>query len=65
MQTFFFQPVAQTVVLWKSGKIVSAKGCLPIWVLIFGFPKWVSNNIQLGIILFQTQHLSQDLEDKI
>jgi hypothetical protein len=54
------QPVAQTVVLWKSGKIVCVRDCLPIWVLnlmaipiSFHFPKQVLNNTQLGIILFQ------------
>jgi hypothetical protein len=31
----------------------------PNWVLIFDFPKQVLNNTQLGIILFQTWHLSQ------
>ena len=27
---------------------------MPIWVLIFDFPKQVLNNARLGIILFQT-----------
>ena len=32
----------------------------PNWVLNFDFTKQVLNNAQLGIILFQTWHLSQD-----
>ena len=30
----------------------------PNWVLNFDFPKWVLNNARLGVILFQTWHLS-------
>ena len=55
------------MVLWKSGKVVCCRlhACLgvnfdgnPNWVLIFDFPKQVLNNTPLGVILFQTWHLS-------
>ena len=57
--TFFSQPVAQTVVLWKSGKVVHIISHMPIWILIFECPKQVLNNTQLGIILFQIWDMSQ------
>ena len=36
---FFSQPAVQTMVLWKSAKIMCDRGCLPIWVLILIVPQ--------------------------
>ena len=51
-------------VIGKSGKVVCVVGCMPIWVLIFDFPKQVLNNAHLGVILFQTWHLSLSSNDR-